>query len=48
MYQEGKLLKFYARNLFWPVFKTEEEERKANELEDGLPLLTRFMISDLK
>lgn len=43
-----KVLQFYERNLFWPVFKTEEEERKANELEDGLPLLTRFMISDLK
>ena len=43
-----KVLKFYARNQFWTVFKTEEDERKANELEDGQPLLTRFMISDLK
>jgi len=43
-----KVLQFYARNQFWTVFKTEEDERKANELEDGQPLLTRFMISDLK
>lgn len=43
-----KVLQFYARNQFWPVFKTEEDERKANELEEGQPLLTRFMISDLK
>lgn len=43
-----KVLQFYARNQFLTVFKTEEDERKANELEDGQPLLTRFMISDLK
>ena len=43
-----KVLQFYARNHFWTVFKTEEDERKANDLEDGQPLLTRFMISDLK
>ena len=43
-----KVLQFYSRNQFWTVFKTEEDERKANELEDGQPLLTRFMISDLK
>ena len=43
-----KVLQFYARNQFWTVFKTEEDERKANELEEGQPLLTRFMISDLK
>ena len=43
-----KVLQFCARNQFWTVFKTEEDERKANELEDGQPLLTRFMISDLK
>jgi len=42
------VLQFYARNQFWTVFKTEEDERKANDLEDGQPLLTRFMISDLK
>jgi hypothetical protein len=43
-----KVLQFYARIQFWTVFKTEEDERKANDLEDGQPLLTRFMISDLK
>ena len=43
-----KVLQFYARNQFWPVFKTKEDERLANELEDGKPLLTRFMIADLK
>ena len=43
-----KVLQFYDRNQFWTVFKTEEDERKANELEDSQPLLTRFMISDLK
>lgn len=43
-----KVLEFYARNQFWPVFKTEEDERIANELEDDKPLLTRFLISDLK
>jgi len=43
-----KVLQFYARNQFWTVFKTEEDERKANELENGQPLQTRFMISDLK
>ena len=43
-----KVLQFYSRNQFWTVFKTDEDERKANELEDGQPLLTRFMISDLK
>ena len=44
----SKVLEFYARNQFWTVFKTEEDERIANELEEGKPLLTRFMISDLK
>ena len=43
-----KVLNSYARNHFWPVFKTENDERLANELEDDKPLLTRFMISDLK
>ena len=43
-----KLLQFYTRNQFWPVFKTEDDERLANELEEGQPLLTRFMIADLK
>lgn len=27
---------------------TEEDERMANELEEGTPLQTRFMIADLK
>ena len=35
-------------NQFWPVFKTEEDEREANELEEGESLMTRFMIADLK
>ena len=43
-----KVMDFYARNQFWPVFKTEENEREANELEEGEPLMTRFMIADLK
>ncbi len=43
-----KVLQFYARNQFWTVFKTEEDERLANEIEEGKPLLTRFMIADLK
>ena len=43
-----KVLEFYARNQFWPVFRTEEDERIANELEEDKPLLTRFLISDLK
>lgn len=43
-----KVLQFYARNQFWPVFKTEEDERIANELEPDKPLLIRFMIADLK
>lgn len=43
-----KVLQFYARNRFWPVFKTEADERLANELEEDQPLLTRFMIADLK
>lgn len=43
-----KVVKFYSRNQFWTVFKTEEDERKANELEDGEQLKTRFMIADLK
>ena len=43
-----KVLQYYARNNFWPVFKTEEDERTANGLADGEPLKTRFMISDLK
>ena len=41
-------MEFYSRNQFWTVFKTEEDERKANELEDGEQLKTRFMIADLK
>ena len=45
---QEKVLQFYARNQFWTVFKTEEDERVANDLESGQPLLTRFMISDLK
>ena len=43
-----KVLQFYLRNQFWPVFKTEDDERKANNLEVDEPLLTRFMIADLK
>ncbi len=43
-----KVLQFYARNGFFNVFKTEDDERRANDLEEGLPLMTRFMISDLK
>lgn len=43
-----KVLQFYRRNQFWNVFKTEEDERMANELEEGQPLKTRFMIADLK
>ena len=43
-----RVLQFYARNQFWPVFKTEEDERIANELDPDKPLLTRFMIADLK
>ena len=43
-----KVIKFYMRNQFWTVFKTEEDERIANDIEEGTPLLTRFMISDLK
>lgn len=45
---QEKVLQFYARNRFWTVFKTEEDERIANEIDDGRPLLTRFMIYDLK
>jgi len=43
-----KVLQFYARNQFWTVFKTEDDERRAYEIEEGKPLMTRFMISDLK
>lgn len=43
-----KVLRFYERNHFWSVFKTEEDERMAEELEEGQPLRTRFMVSDLK
>ena len=43
-----KVLDFYVRNHFWPVFKTEADEREANELEESEPLMTRFMIADLK
>ena len=31
--REPAIQEFYARNHFWPVFKTEEDERMANELE---------------
>ena len=43
-----KVLQFYMRNSFWPVFKTEEYEREANGLGNDQPLTTRFMIADLK
>ena len=43
-----KVLEYYIRNRFWPVFKTEDDERKANDLQDNDQLYTRFMISDLK
>lgn len=43
-----KVLEYYTRNRFWPVFKTEDDERKANDLQDSDQLHTRFMISDLK
>ena len=42
-----KVIQFYTRNQFWPVFKTEEDEREANNIIPGSPLPTRFMISDL-
>lgn len=45
---KDKVIDFYKRNGFWTVFKTEEDERIANEIEDRHPLLTRFMVADLK
>jgi len=43
-----KVLQFYSRNQFWTIFKTEEDERIANKIQEGERLHTRFMVADLK
>lgn len=47
-YNNERTLRFYQRNGFKTLYKTEEEERDFLQLNDGEPLETRFMFFDLK
>lgn len=47
-YNNERTLKFYERNGFRPLYKTEQEERDFLELNEDEPLETRFMFFDLK
>lgn len=47
-YNNEKTLRFYERNGFKPLYKTEQEEREFLGLEPEEPLATRFMFFDLK
>ena len=47
-YNNEKTLRFYKKNGFKPLYKTEQEERYFLELKDEEPLETRFMFFDLK
>ena len=42
-----KVIEFYQRNKFKMVFASEAEERMSCDMEDDVPLETRFMIADL-
>ena len=47
-YNNEKTLRFYEKNGFKPLYKTEQEERGFLELSPNEPLETRFMFFDLK
>lgn len=47
-YNNERTLKFYEKNGFKPLYKTEQEERSFLELNPEEPLETRFMFFDLK
>ena len=47
-YNNEKTLRFYEKNGFKPLYKTEREERDFLELSPEEPLETRFMFFDLK
>lgn len=47
-YNNEKTLRFYEKNGFKPLYKTEQEERAFLELSPNEPLETRFMFFDLK
>lgn len=47
-YNNEHTLRFYEKNGFKYLYKTEQEERDFLELEAGEPLETRFMFFDLK
>lgn len=47
-YNNERTLRFYERNGFKTLYKTEQEERDFLKLNDDDPLETRFMFFDLK
>lgn len=47
-YNNERTLRFYERNGFKTLYKTEQEERDFLKLNDDEPLETRFMFFDLK
>lgn len=47
-YNNEKTLRFYERNGFKPLYKTEDEERKFLGIESSERLETRFLFYDLK
>lgn len=47
-YNNERTLRFYERNGFKTLYKTEQEERDFLKLNDNEPLATRFMFFDLK
>lgn len=47
-YNNERTLRFYGRNGFKTLYKTEQEERDFLKLNDDEPMKTRFMFFDLK
>ena len=47
-YNNERTVRFYQKNGFKFLYRTEEEERAFMELNDDTPLETRFMFFDLK
>ena len=47
-YNEDKVLKYYDKNGFVPLYKTEEIEKQYYDIPQDAPLKTRLLYFDLK
>ena len=47
-YNEEKVLKYYDKNGFLPLYKTEEIEKQYYDIPQDAPLKTRLLYFDLK